>query len=705
MSSRFQHLRWLARPLTVAAAVSLLAFSANAQDLERALTTLKGVEAPLPDLTGIVTNHGKAIALGKALYWDIQAGSDGQACASCHFRAAADSRTKHQLNPGPNGVFDVGDGTSNYQLEPADFPFATFTDILDRNTLIENKDDRASSQGTFGADFISIVHYFGPAQPGVRPDDVCDRPRDLNAFPAHDFIVGVQGDPFALRARKVEPRNTPTVINAVFNNRNFWDGRANFNFNGVDPFGKRSPGKIVVRDAYGARSLETLQLPRSSVASQAVGPPLSQFEMSCFGRTFPDIGHKLLSKKALKFQDVDPNDSVLRKFRNRHGKGLWLPYIRLVKQSFDKKFWGDETNRWRIDTGSLVPDPSGFRQVELNFSMFWGIAVMLYEATLISDDSKFDRVFDSPSTASFTVAEQLGFDVFTNAEGVNGGNCVNCHDGRLLSKAARLDTEINGEIERMVMGDQDNPRPALYDNGFYNIGVTPTIEDLGVGGVGDFGFPLSLTRQFVNDPGLTMIGVDMFDQGIDDFEVLFDCGGVDGPCDANGIPLNIGGHRVAVDGAFKVPILRNLGLTPPFFHNGGYKNLREVVDFYNHGGNRQGNCEFDVNGVPTEVDTTATDGNGDGVEECNLDPDITNLGLTEDELEGLVAFLLTLTDERVACESGVFDHPSIVISSGHEAFDSDFDGEAEDMLISVPETGVAGLVVCHTNDGDLFVNQ
>lgn len=31
------------------------------------------------------------ITLGKALFWDIQAGSDGMACASCHFAAGADT--------------------------------------------------------------------------------------------------------------------------------------------------------------------------------------------------------------------------------------------------------------------------------------------------------------------------------------------------------------------------------------------------------------------------------------------------------------------------------------------------------------------------------------------------------------------------------------------------------------------------------------
>src|SRR5947208_1312914 len=41
-----------------------------------------------------------ALVLGKAFFWDMQVGSDGQACGSCHFHAGADSRAKNQLSPG-----------------------------------------------------------------------------------------------------------------------------------------------------------------------------------------------------------------------------------------------------------------------------------------------------------------------------------------------------------------------------------------------------------------------------------------------------------------------------------------------------------------------------------------------------------------------------------------------------------------------------
>ena len=62
---------------------------------------------PVPDVPGlldgpdpIVVDKDKAIALGKALFWDMSVGSDGMACASCHFHAGADSRIKNQISPG-----------------------------------------------------------------------------------------------------------------------------------------------------------------------------------------------------------------------------------------------------------------------------------------------------------------------------------------------------------------------------------------------------------------------------------------------------------------------------------------------------------------------------------------------------------------------------------------------------------------------------
>jgi len=50
---------------------------------------------------GIVRDPAALIQLGKAMFWDMQVGSDGvQSCASCHFSAGADVRTRNQISPG-----------------------------------------------------------------------------------------------------------------------------------------------------------------------------------------------------------------------------------------------------------------------------------------------------------------------------------------------------------------------------------------------------------------------------------------------------------------------------------------------------------------------------------------------------------------------------------------------------------------------------
>src|SRR5262249_59643231 len=94
-------------------------------------------------------------------------------------------------------------------------------------------------------------------------------------------------------------------------------------------------------------------------------------------------------------------------------------------------------------------------------------------------------------------------------------------------------------------------------------------------------------------------------------------------------------------GAFKVPGLRNVELTGPYFHNGGEATLHQVILFYE----RQGDF---------------------GVENAQqLDPDAARVQFTEDEELGLVEFLLSLTDDRVRDEQAPFDHPQLSVPNGH----------------------------------------
>ena len=74
-------------------------------------------------------------------------------------------------------------------------------------------------------------------------------------------------------------------------------------------------------------------------------------------------------------------------------------------------------------------------------------------------------------------------------------------------------------------------------------------------------------------------------------------------------------------GKFKVPGLRNVAVTGPYMHNGIFKTLREVVEFYND---------------PLAIVPGA----------INIDPEIKALQLTESEKDDLVQFLISLTDDR-----------------------------------------------------------
>jgi hypothetical protein len=54
-----------------------------------------------PLTSQFVKDQTALIRLGKALFWDMQTGSDGlMACASCHYNAGVDIRSKNQVSPG-----------------------------------------------------------------------------------------------------------------------------------------------------------------------------------------------------------------------------------------------------------------------------------------------------------------------------------------------------------------------------------------------------------------------------------------------------------------------------------------------------------------------------------------------------------------------------------------------------------------------------
>jgi cytochrome c peroxidase len=619
-------------------------------DLSNLPGDLRAVPVPAPaDLGDFVRDPAMARALGKALFWDMQVGSDGvQACASCHFRAGADPRSKNQVSPGlkhlPDADLLYTTGIApNHQLTEADFPLTRLATPGLRGALDPSADsnDAVASQG---------IHH---------PADLVD---------PLGFQVG------GVNTRRVEPRNSPTVINAVFNHRQFWDGRAEEVFNGVNHLGQRDPGARVFRADNPSLPVEVrVELRNSSLASQAVAPIVSDIEMSRPGRTAQDVGRelaegqrkqgqKLAGVRPLAGQLVSPADSSLGIFSRSPQKGLaFNRYDQMIKTAFQERWWrSNKIIRVNADgTKSLVAKNQGecgtsncsaneYSLLQYNFGLFFGLAVQMYESTLISDDTPWDRfrrehpAKEDPALNPWvnTAPDHIsrlalfGAHLFNDrARGSTNVRCSNCHEqAELTDASSRRVTQL---------GTVRNRDGNIIDRGFNNIGVRPTVDDPGVGARDAFG-PLSFTRRL-------FLGA--------------------APADFGG-PVTKG---FGTEGAFKIPSLRNVELTAPYFHNGEARTLREVVELYSRGGN--------VNPI------LATDG--------TLIEPLGVPSLTSDEIDAIVAFLESLTDERVLYRRAPFDHPQLFVPNGHpgsslQVTDANGDGLADDAMIMIPAVGAAG---------------
>ncbi len=622
----------------------------------------------------------------------MQLGSDGiQSCASCHFHAGADNRSKNQISPGLSDTlfttFTTGGGP-NYQLTAADYPFHKLADPnkISSNVVFDTN-DVTGSQGVSRSKFEDVV-------PGSAEDKVTL---------LEDKVFNVNGT----NVRRVTPRNTPTVINAVFNFRNFWDGLAQNTFNGVNPLGLRDTNAYVLK-ATKPRRLEDVQvrLNNSALASQAVGPPVNAFEtaaentsviaplraelsettdevkvVDAQGRSVdnnPDsqpsqnnigsddssrqkppasdkkplrrfgrkLGKKLLALKPLAKQIVAYDDSVLGPLSNSSGRssrpGLKKSYEALIQDAFKPEWWqSNVVIRVNPETGerTFLRKPkrrlntNEYTLAEYNFSLFFGLAIQEYESTLVSANTPFDKFLGKDDSA-LTPQQKKGLDTFQNK-----GLCIGCHAGAELTAASVSSVTQGGRIRRAPFGS----RPA-EDTGFFSIGVRPTKDDPGLGGndglEGDGkGNPLSEVRLAQQGKFRDLLGED--------------------PPTLN--PPLSPSDTVVADGAFKAPGLRNVELTAPYFHNGGQATLEQVVDFYSRGG--------DFGGLPV-------------------------LNLTPEEKQDLVAFLKGLTDERVRLDKAPFDHPQLFVPNGHPGDSTnvtdDGTGKATDSLLQIPAVGRNG---------------
>jgi len=718
-----------------------------------------------------VKNQAALIQLGKALFWDMQVGSDGiQACASCHFSAGEDTRSKNQISPGladtnfggdgtytgehatsgdttfgnstvpftaydqnnpagplnpPNPLFNVpgkpGFGP-NYDLVQADFALNGWfnpTALVPRNqpgltggssnvtvfqelALVDSDtNDVIGSQGVRKSNFVAVT-------PGSAVDQ---------GTPVVDNVFNVHAPPdLPGNVRQVTGRNAPTTINAVFNFDNFWDGRASFIFNGVNPFGfrdrKSTLKRFVTVNGVPAVKDVFVRITSSSLASQAVGPPLSDVEMSWALRSFPDLGKKMLSLRPLGKQLVHPQDSVLGPLSratidSRTGavvgaNGLnKATYVAMIKAAFKPQWWNApdlilvnkatavvqkaSTNDPRtmvvspgeatvvkadqLKSMALNPMEVSYTQMEYNFSLFWGLAVQAYEATLISDDTPFDRYMGAPTLGiapkpnALNARQKLGLNIFMEA-----GQCDNCHRTPITTSHSVFQVQPDaqgvplpgiedGIIETMAMADGET---ANYDHGMYNIGVRRTTEDLGRAGTAPNAAP------FLNP----LDGGKPFPLSYVELVALKNRDALP-PDVARFVPSQAMLDRRVTRGNFKVPNLRNELYRGPYFHNGDSATLRHVVEFYARGGNFP---NTNIRELTVDIE---------GIPELRFPEFIPN---AKRNVEALVNFLAhSLTDQRVALEKAPFDHPQLFVPHGANAVNPNLD-----LMMELPPVGSGG---------------
>jgi len=194
-----------------------------------------------------------------------------------------------------------------------------------------------------------------------------------------------------------------------------------------------------------------------------------------------------------------------------------------------------------------------------------GAALAAYQRSLVSGGSRFDRWFFRGEADALTASERRGYVLFRSK-----AQCSACHD----------------------IGAQH----ALFtDNEFHNIGVGVPTGDRAASQVNVQLAPGVETKVSVGMLD-TLFGAPAKDEGR--FEVT----------------------RLEKDRfAYRTPTLRNVELTAPYMHDGSLATLRDVVDFYDRGGNSN----------------------------PGLDKFMTPLFLTEREKEDLVAFMRSLTGANV----------------------------------------------------------
>lgn len=274
----------------------------------------------------------------------------------------------------------------------------------------------APSKG--GVDARAVLNDDRSTHPG--PDGIFDTDDDVTGSPGVilNNLSGVYewSEVFQM-SEQVTGRYPRPAINAGYTDELFWDGRAGVEL--VDPL-------------TGATTLAG----GAALESQALGPPVSDAEMSHMGSTWQDI--------------IDRLNSV-------------APLALATDVPLALDAWIDER-----DYPALFTEAFGDSQITASRV---AMSIASYERILFSDRTKYDRVL--MDIEAFTASENRGFNIFNGR-----GRCDTCHEG-----PAFTDSEFHHIGVRPIADDEDLGRfDVTGNNGDRGDFLTPGLRNVALRG-------------------------------------------------------------------------------------------------------------------------------------------------------------------------------------------------------------------------------
>ena len=277
---------------------------------------------------------------------------------------------------------------ANYTLTPEDMPLHRLVDERDRNSsIVTTTNDRVSSARLFDNKFLEVPE-------GNEQDDACRKryptarstsgrspPRGKDLRPARSSRAIPPPPSMRCSCSAISGTRARTTCSTASASSACATSRASDE--AADRPGWRRPQADLARDREREPGLASRR-PADQPARDVVCRPQ-------LPRHREENGGPPAARAPGCRPDRQHARPVRQASRQRPGvHGLRGP----DQEGVQARIWS-AAGRWRVvktgpDSSKLKDDPKGYTQMEQNFSMFWGISIMLYEQTLISDRSEFD---------------------------------------------------------------------------------------------------------------------------------------------------------------------------------------------------------------------------------------------------------------------------------------------------------------------------